>query len=786
MEKKAGQNTDQKKEKKYIRLLWLAFISPVLAIFILFYLISEGFLGYMPSFDEMENPKSNLASEVISSDGVVLGTYFKENRSNIEFKNISPNLVKALIATEDVRFYSHSGVDIRAIARAISGTGRSGGGSTITQQLAKMLFPREDFSNIFSKIIRKLREWVMAVKLEKRYTKEEIITMYFNKFDFLNLAVGVKSASKIYFNSEPDSLRIEQAAMLVGMAKNPSLYNPLRRPDLTKERRNVVLSQMKKYDYITEQQYDSLRQLPLKINFQIADHKEGSATYFREYLRTIMDANKPDPDEYIDKQKYYEDSLDWQTNPLYGWCNKNLKPDGTPYDIYKDGLKIYSTIDSRMEKYAEEALVKHLKGELQKQFYKEQKGRSKAPFAWNVNEKQIEEIMLQTMKRSEHYRVLKEKGLSQNEIEKIFHTPVQMSVFSWNGDKDTTMTPYDSIRYYKYFLRASLMSMEPQTGYVRAYVGGINFKHFQYDMVELGKRQVGSTFKPFLYALAMQEGYSPCYEVPNIPVSFELPDGTTWVPRNSGKTKKDGQMVSLRWALANSINYISAWLMKRYNPYAVINIAKKMGVRSHIDPVPAICLGTPELTLAEMVGAFSTFSNRGIYTQPIFVTRITDKNGNVLSTFKPTRTEAISEETSYLMIELLRGVVNFGTSWRLKGKYKINANADVAAKTGTTQNQSDGWYIGLTPKLATGVWAGGEDRSIHFNTTEWGQGASMALPIWAYYMEKVYADKRLGFSVTEKFEKPRNTKINVDCSKAAKDEELPGNDYEIIEGVELN
>ncbi len=737
----------------------------------------------MPSFNELENPKSNLASEVISSDGIVLGTYFKENRSNSKFENLSPYLVKALIATEDVRFYSHSGVDIKAIGRAVFGQGRRGGGSTISQQLAKMLFPREDFSNFFSKLVRKLREWVMAVKLEKRYTKEEIISMYFNKFDFLNLAVGIKSAAKIYFNTEPDSLNIEQSAMLVGMAKNPSLYNPLRRPDLTQERRNIVLSQMRKYEYITDSQYDSLKQLPLGVKFQKADHKEGIATYFREYLRTIMDANKPDPDQYADKQKYYEDSLDWETNPLYGWCNKNLKPDGTPYDIYRDGLKIYSTINSKMEKYAEAAVEKHLSGELQKQFFKEQKGRSKAPFAWNVNEKQIEEIMVQSMKRSEHYRVLKQKGISATEIEKIFKTPVQMSVFTWKGEKDTTMTPWDSIRYYKFYLRASLMSMEPQTGYVRAYVGGINYKHFQYDMVESGKRQVGSTFKPFLYTLAMQEGYSPCYEVPNIPVSFELPDGTSWTPHNSGKTKLDGKMVTLRYGLANSINFISAWLMKRYNPYAVINIARKMGIRSKIDPVPAICLGTPELTLAEMVGAFSTFGNHGIYTQPIFVTRITDKNGNVLATFKPTRTEAISEETSYLMIELLRGVVSFGTSWRVKGVYKVDG--DIAAKTGTTQNQSDGWYMGLTPRLATGVWAGGEDRSIHFNSIERGQGASMALPIWAYYMEKVYQDKSLGFSTKETFEKPRNMKVNNDCSKVKKDEELPGNDYEIIEGVDL-
>ncbi|PIP54588.1 MAG: penicillin-binding protein [Bacteroidetes bacterium CG23_combo_of_CG06-09_8_20_14_all_32_9] len=783
MNNKPADNIGTKRFKLYIKFLWFIFIFPIISVFILFFFISEGYLGYMPSFSEMENPKNNIASEVISSDGIILGTYFKENRTNAKFENISPYLVKALIATEDVRFYSHSGVDIKALGRVVLGTGRKGGGSTISQQLAKMLFPREDFSNFFSKILRKLREWVMAVKLEKRYTKEEIIIMYFNKFDFLNLAVGIKSAAKVYFNSEPDSLKLEQAAMLVGMAKNPSLYNPLRRPDLTKERRNIVLSQMKKYGFITEAQFDSLKLLPLNVKFQRVDHKEGIATYFREYIRIIMDANKPEAGDYIDKQEYYEDSLDWETNPLYGWCNKNLKPNGTPYNIYKDGIKIYSTVNSAMQKYAEYAVARHLKDEIQVKFFKEQKGRSKAPYAWNVNLQQIDEMMIQSMKRSERYRVLKLQGLSSAEIEKTFHEPAQMSVFSWKGDIDTVLTPWDSIKYYKFYLRASLMSMEPQTGFVRAYVGGINYRHFQYDMVELGRRQVGSTFKPFLYTLAMQEGYSPCYEVPNVPVTFELPDGNTWTPHNSGKTKRDGKMITLRWALANSVNFISAWLMKRYNPYAVINIARKMGVRSKIEPVPAICLGTPELKLAEMVGAFSTFADHGIYTQPIFVTRITDKNGNVLATFKPARTEAISEETSYLMIELLRGVVSFGTSWRVKGVYK--AEGDIAAKTGTTQNQSDGWYVGLVPRLVTGVWVGGEDRGIHFNSIVNGQGASMALPIWAYYMEKIYANKSLGYSVKEMFEKPKNIKINIDCSKEAKYEELPGNDYDIIEGVDL-
>lgn len=772
---KQGVNT-----KKWIKILWILFLVPLVFFVVFFYLISEGYLGYMPSFEELENPKNQLATEIISSDGVVLGTYFKENRTPVKYEEISPNVINALIATEDIRFYDHSGVDLRAIVRVIVGTGKRGGGSTITQQLAKMLFPREDFSNPISKVVRKLREWVMAIKLERRYTKEEILTMYLNKFDFLYLAVGIKSAAKVYFSTSPDSLKLEQAAMLIGMCKNPSLYNPLRRPEQTLERRNVVLGQMYKYGFISKEQFDSLKSLPLNIKFQKVDHKEGIATYFREYLRMVLTAKKPNRDDYVDPQRYYEDSLDWETNPLYGWCNKNFKPDGTPYDIYKDGLKIYSTIDSRMQRYAEEAVYEHMALFLQPAFFKEQKGRKKAPFAWNVSDEEIQQIMKTSVKRTERYRVLKNQGLSEEEIMKIFHQPVPMTVFTWKGEKDTVMSPYDSIRYYKFYLRTSLFSMETQTGYVRAYVGGINYKYFAFDQATIGKRQVGSTFKPFLYTLAMQEGYSPCYEVPNIPVSFELPDGNVWTPKNSGPTKRDGQMVTLRWALANSVNYISAWLMKRYNPHAVIEIARKMGIRSKIDPVPAICLGVPEISLAEMTAAFSVYANKGIYVQPIYVTRITDANGNVLATFKPQRNEAISEQTAYKMIEMLRAVVQQGTSWRLKGRYNINA--DVAAKTGTTQNQSDGWYIAITPKLATGVWTGGEERSIHFNNLELGQGASMSLPTWAYYMRRVYANPDLGYSEKDVFEKPQNFDEDMGCKQMKPYEEL-GNDYEIIESI---
>jgi len=771
---------------KLIILFWSLLIIPLIGIAIFFWMVSLGKFGFMPSFKELENPHSLLATEIISSDGFVLGTYFRENRTNIEFEEISPWMIKALIATEDIRFYEHSGIDFRALARVASGVlGNSskGGGSTITQQLSKMLFPREDLHGPIDMAIRKFREWVIAIKIEKRFTKEEIITMYLNKFDFLNLAVGIRTASSVYFSTSPDSLNIEQSAMLAGMAKNPSLFNPLRRPEETKQRRNVVLNQMYKYKFINKLDFDSLSNLPLELSYKKVDHKEGLAPYFREYLRILLTTRKPDKKNYFDPQRFYEDSLEWETNPLFGWCNKNRKADGSPYDIYSDGLKIYTTIDSRMQRYAEAALIKHLSEDLQPKFFREKRNSSKAPFSIHVTNEQIDGIMRTSMRRTERYRILKRDGLNDEQIMNVFKEAVPMSVFSWKGEIDTIMSPLDSIRYYKHFLRASLMSMETQTGYVRAYVGGINYKHFQFDQVKLGKRQVGSTFKPFLYVLAMQEGFTPCYEVPNIPVTFEVPNNDPWTPKNSDITKKDGQMVTLKWGLANSVNNISAWLMKRYNPHAVVNIAKKLGIRSYLDPVPAICLGTPDVYLAEMVAAYATFGNKGVYTQPIFVTRIEDKTGNIISTFKPTRNEVINEESAYLMINLMQGVVLGGTSMRLRFRYNILG--EVAAKTGTTQNQSDGWYIGITPNLTTGVWVGGEDRSIHFNTITHGQGANTALPIWALYMQQVYENKDLKYSQEDKFERPQRLIIDLNC-KGNDIDYRPGEDYDIIEGFTLD
>ncbi len=766
---------ENKRNTKKIIIFWAIGLLPLIFLVLFFYGIASGFFGFMPTFEELENPKSNLASEIYSSDGKLLGKFYYQNRSFTTYEQLSPNLVKALIATEDYRFNEHSGIDLKSLFRVMYGvaTGHhKGGGSTITQQLAKNLFPR-DTTHYDSKLkkysnlaLAKFKEWVTAVKLEKNYTKEEILAMYLNTVFFGSGAYGIKSAARTYFNTSPDSLTIEQAALLVGMLKAPTYYSPVLHPDNALRRRNVVLKQMEKYKFITPEQYDSLKSLPITLHYQVQNHRRGVATYFREYLRQILTAHKPDKKYYIDMQKFYEDSLAWETDPLYGWCNKNKKADGTPYNIYKDGLKIYTTIDYRMQVYAENAVKKHLKDDLQKAFFKEQKGRKKAPFAWNVSYKQIHRLMVASMHRSDRYRRLKRAGVPEDSIKKIFDTPVKMKVFTWDGPVDTVMTPWDSIRYHKFFLRAGLMSMESFSGYVKAYVGGIDYNFFQFDHVTQGKRQVGSTFKPFLYTLAMQSGYSPCYKVPNIPVSFELPDGKVWTPKNAERTKHDGEMVTLKWGLANSINNISAWLMKQYSPEAVIKIARNMGIVSHIDPYPSICLGTPDISLYEMVGAFNTFGNKGIYVKPIFVTRIEDRNGNILATFRAPRHEAMSEETAYLMLELLKAVVNQGTSIRLR--YKYGFKGEIAAKTGTTQNQSDGWFIGLVPKLTTGVWVGGEDRSIHFRGIRLGQGANMALPIWALYMKQVYADSTLPYSEKDRFERPAKINVITDCKQYEK------------------
>jgi penicillin-binding protein 1A len=755
--------------RKTIKILWISFASFVILMVLFFTSISNSWIGVggMPSFEELENPRSNLASEIYSSDQVLLGKFYIENRSNVFYSELSPNLINALIATEDIRFEKHSGVDLRAILRAVKGvvTGNSsGGGSTVTQQLAKNLFPRGEDLSTFQTVIRKFQEWVTAIKLERNYTKNEILAMYFNTVDFGSQSFGIKSASRTFFDSTPDSLKIEEAAVLVGLLKAPTKYSPIINPENSFERRNVVLGQMEKYGFITTEIHDSLVDLPLDMSkYRIQDHNEGIATYFREHLRMLMTADEPDLDDYNDEKKYNIAKEQWDNNPIYGWCNKNTKADGSNYNIYKDGLRIYTTVNSKMQVYAEDAVKEHFGKYLQPIFYKRWKGVRKAPWSYQTTDSAIEQTLLRDMKSSDRYRNGIEQGKSEEELEKEMNTEFNMRVFSWDGDFDTVMTPMDSIMYYKWFLQVGMMSVEPQTGYVRAYVGGINHNYFKLDHVCGTRRQVGSTFKPFVYALAMQEGeFSPCTKVPNVPVTFELENGKEWTPRNSG-TYKDGEMVSLKEALAHSINYISAYLIKRYSPQAVIRLARKMGVKSEIPAVPAIALGVSELSVYEMVGEKSTYANKGVYVEPIFVTRIEDKNGNVIQTFVPNKNEAMSEETAYLMLKLMQGVVASGTGGWLHSRYGLRY--PIAGKTGTTDDNSDGWFMGITPDLVTGVWVGCDDMRIHFRSTALGQGASMALPIWALYMQKVYADKDLNIS-KEDFEKPsKPLSIETDCEK---------------------
>ncbi len=723
---------------KYVRLTWLLVWSPFIVLFFLISLISLEIFVDLPSVAELQNPKSNLATVIYSSDMKTLGKYYAENRVSVKYYELDKDLVEALIATEDARFHEHSGVDLKALGRAVvgaaTGSSSSGGGSTLSQQLAKMMFPREKLSK-FQTIIRKLKEWVIAARLERNYTKDEILAMYLNKFDFLHLAVGVKSASQIYFNRSQDSLEVQQAAMLIGMAKNPSLFDPIRREEATLQRRNVVMNQMVKYGYLTQQKYDSLKKLPLGLVYRPEDHNDGLAPYFREYLR-----------EYFLKE----------------WCAKHINPEtNKPYNIYKDGLRIYTTIDSRMQQYAEEAVSEHMT-DLQKLFTKECKTKKNAPFAWNVNKEQIENIMMSSMKRSDRYRSLKNAGLSKDQILAEFKKPVAMTVYSLRGDIDTTMSPWDSIRYYKSFLHTGFVSIEPTTGYVKAWVGGVNHKHFKFDHAKVGRRQVGSTFKPFVYAMAIQEGYSPCYQVPNVRTCISIPDQPDWCPDNSDGDKGTGKMVTLRYALAGSINYVTAWVMKQFPPEALVTLVRRLGITSPIDPVPSICLGTPDISVFEMVAANATFANKGTYIQPTFITRIEDKNGKVLEEFFPETDEVFSEEKAYAMIQLMRGVVDYGTGQRLRFRY--NLRNEIAGKTGTTQNNADGWFMGLTPDLVAGCWVGGEERSIHFNSTNEGQGASMALPIWGKFFQKVYADPTL--KVTKNgFVKPANMgDVQLDCS----------------------
>ncbi|HOP58042.1 MAG TPA: transglycosylase domain-containing protein [Bacteroidales bacterium] len=762
------------KKKKYLIWFWSLVCLPILAIILIFILISREKLGPMPSFDELENPQYYLAAEVYSEDEVLLGTINIENRSWTEYNDLSPYLIDALIATEDIRFYRHSGIDIRGIARAIVRTilmgQRTGGGSTITQQLAKQLYPRDTASvSPFVRTMRlgmaKFKEWQTAVKLERSYTKEEIIAMYLNKYDFNYNAIGIKSASRVYFNTTPDSLKIEEAAVLIGMLKASTLYNPIRNPERMLDRRNIVLSQMAKYGYLPQPVADSLEALPIVTDFQIEDHNTGLATYLREYLRNIMMRPEPDPDRYVRQSSYEEALWDWENNDLYGWCKKNKKPDGSDYDIYRDGLKIYTTINSKMQQYAEESVREHLSEEMQPAFFERAKEFRNPPYSDDLTRRQIDEILMTALRQSDRYYRLRMAGATEDSIMKVFNTEFKMKVFSWDGEKDTIMTPLDSIRYYKYFIRSGFMVEDPTNGHVKAYVGGPDFRYFKYDAVTQQRRQIGSTIKPFLYTIAMQNGYSPCHEVENIPRSFyDFATDTIYTPRSSGPKDYHGKMVTLKWGLSQSENYISAWLIQQFSPATVADIMHKMGIRSFIDPVNSIFLGTSDVKLEEMVGAYSTFANKGIYTRPMYVTRIEDKNGNVLARFIPRIEEVLTEEAAYLMVNLLQGVVQTGTARRLRNEPYMLMN-QIGGKTGTTQEQSDGWFMGVTPKLVGGVWSGWEDRAIHFETISEGQGANMALPIFGKFLKKVYNDPELGILEAEEFERPPGFDMELDCEK---------------------
>ena len=748
--------------KKIIIALWALLLCGILSVIFVFYAISKGWIGYMPDMSELENPSYKYAAQVISADGKVMGTwsYSKENRTLVEYNEISPNLIKALIATEDERFIEHSGIDARALMRAIIKRGilgqeSAGGGSTITQQLAKLLYTQVTAEDEMERMMQKPIEWVIAVQLEKRYTKEEIVTMYLNKYDFGYNAVGIRSAAQIYFGKHPKELNMQEAAMLVGMCKNSSLYNPRRRPEKTKMRRNVVFGQMAKAGYITEAEADSLKNTELTLNFHSSDHKAGPAPYFREYLRLMMNAKQPEKKNYRgwEMQKYYEDSLDWENNPLFGWCNKNKKADGTNYNLYTDGLKIYTTIDSRMQQYLEEAVKEHVADYMQPRFFKSKKGQRTAPFTDELTVEEVNKIMDRAMRQSDRYRIMKKNGATEEEIRTAFNTKEDMQVFSYSGTIDTVMTPMDSLKYYKYFLRTGVVSMDPHTGEVKAYVGGTNYYNFKYDMAFSGRRQVGSTIKPYLYSLAMENGFTPCDETRNVEQTLLTEDGKIWSPKNTSKTRY-GEVVTLRWGLANSNNWISAYLMSKLNPYSFKKLLHQYGLRNkEIEPTPSLCLGVCDASVGEMVSAYTAFVGKGIRTAPLFVTRIEDNVGNTIATFTAQKNEVISEESSYKMIEMLRAVINEGTGGRLRRVYKLTA--DICGKTGTTQNNSDGWFMGFTPSLVTGCWVGGEERDIHFDRMSDGQGASMALPIWGIYMSKVYADKTLPYSQEERFDIPK-------------------------------
>jgi penicillin-binding protein 1A len=746
--------------KLFVRFLWTMLVLLVLGTGACFWAIANGYLGYMPPIADLQNPINRFATQVYSSDGKLLGTWNlnRENRIMVDYSKLDPMLVKALVATEDVRFYKHSGIDFYALGRAVVKRGllgqkSAGGGSTITQQLAKQLYSGVAHSTT-ERLLQKPIEWVIAVELERTYTKDEIITLYLNYFDFLHNAVGIKTAANTYFSKEPSELTICESATLVGLCKNPSYFNPVRYPERSTARRNVVLGQMLKAGYITQQQHDSCVAQPMELHFHVADHKEGLATYFRDFLRRYMMAKRPVRSDYPSwgYVKYYLDSLAWEQDPLFGWCNKNRKRDGDYYNLYTDGLKVYTTIDTRMQRYAEEACFDHVVKFLQPAFNKDRKTKANFPYS-DLSRQQVDKLLQRSVRQSDRYRIMKEAGLSDDAIEKAFRTKTEMQIFTYHGEVDTVMTPLDSIRYLKSFLRTGFFSMCPQDGQVKAYVGGLDFQHFAYDMATEGRRQVGSTIKPFLYSLAMEDGMSPCDLAPNVQQTYMVA-GQPWTPRN-GSRARYGEMVTLKWGLQQSNNWISAYLMSRLNPQHFVDLLHEYGIRNpEIHASMALCLGPCDITVAEMVSAYTAFANHGIRTAPLYVTRIVDSEGNEVARFEPRMNEVINEESAHKMLYMLQAVVDGGTAGRLRFRY--NLTGQLGGKTGTTNNNSDAWFMGVAPRLVSGCWVGGDDRDIHFNSMAMGQGATMALPIFAYYMQKVYADSQLGYSQSEQFDLPED------------------------------
>jgi len=768
--------------------LWWIFGIGFAVVILFFVLVYIGVIGYMPPVEELRNPQDKFASIIYTADGQEMGRYFRNsgNRVYADLDEISPNVVNALIATEDARFLDHSGIDMKAVTRAVIKTvllrqKNSGGGSTITQQLAKQLYtpPSDGF---MSRAVQKPIEWMIAVKLERFYSKDEILKMYLNQFDFLYNAVGIKSAAKVYFNKNADDLNIEEAAVLVGMVKNPSYFNPVRHPDRTRDRRNVVLEQMYKSDMLGKAELDSLKNLPLTLDFHRVDHKEGMAPYFREELRRYLTAHKPERGKYPswDQQRYVDDSIAWATNPLYGWIDKNPKPDGTKYNIYTDGLRIYTTIDSRMQTYAEQAVGEHMRS-LQQKFFREKRNSPSAPYSSNPAELTSatrEKLIKTAIRQSERHRIAKIAGLNDEEITDQFNTPTEMIVFSYNGPVDTVMTPRDSILYTKSFLRTGFMSMDPNTGFVKAYVGGPDFRFFQYDMVSTGRRQIGSTIKPFLYTYAMESDFTPCDQLLNEQPTFYDESGRPWSPRNSGHARI-GEMVDIRWALTNSNNWISARLMAQLSPAELVKRMHSYGITNKLPAVMSLCLGPCEVSVKEMVTAYSAFANHGMRTDPMFVTAISDANGNVISDFAPNQTEVITEKGYWRILSMLLNVVDGGTGNRLR-RAPFNITAQMGGKTGTTNFNADGWFMGFTPDLVSGVWVGGDERYIHFNSMAEGQGASMALPIYGKYMSAVYADPRLHYDQSKRFNFPADLNL---CDKEFYLEEEPEAAEESVEGV---